>query len=228
MKGKLYGVGIGPGDENLLTLKAVQVLNEVDVIFAPVSHSDKSTAYEIVKNHIPENKKVEFVKTAMSKKTNKTQMYQEIVEQIEEYLEQALNVAFITLGDPTIYSTYIYIHQMIEQKAYDVEIIPGITSFCAGAAKLNIALCENEQTLTIIPATHTSLEDIFKVKGPKVLMKHGEGLKEILAYLKANQTKYESYLVERLGMENERIIKDINQISEKTSYFTILYIKERD
>lgn len=93
-------------------------------------------------------------------------------------LIEGKDVAFLTLGDPGVYSTNTYVHKKIMNRGFETEIVPGITSFCAAAASLNIPLCEAGETLHIIPASYDDLENNLSLKGPKVLMKAwGDNLK---------------------------------------------------
>ena len=94
---------------------------------------------------------------------------------VESYLKQGKNVVFLTLGDPTIYSTYLYVHKRILERGYQAEIVSGITSFCAVAARLNMGLAEMAEPLHVIPATYKAeeMDDLLKLPGTKVLMKSG-------------------------------------------------------
>ncbi|WP_423363556.1 precorrin-2 C(20)-methyltransferase [Mycoplasma sp. P36-A1] len=228
MKGKLYGVGIGPGDAKLLTLKAVEVLKEVDVVVIPQSKNEQSTAYNIVKEHIPTTTEIVGVHTAMSKTHDRNKMYEKAANTIDELLASNKNVAFITLGDPTVYSTYMYIHKIIQEKGYNVEIIPGITSFTAAAAALNTSLCEHNEQLHIIPSTYGGYEQHLQLDGNKVLMKNGKELEKVIEYLKTNNDKYKTSIVEKVSMKDEKIYEDIMDAKDIDSYFTLLIVKERN
>ena len=110
--------------------------------------------------------------------------HEENANLICSYLDAGKKVGFITLGDPTIYSTYIYIHEIIKARGYSVELIPCIPSFCAVAASLNTSLCEKEESLHIIPASYDGLSEALNCKGTKVLMKNGEKINKIKNILK--------------------------------------------
>ncbi len=153
-KGKLFGVGIGPGDKELITLKAVNTIKNADVIAIPDSLSGKNRAYEIIKEYIYE-KEIIFIPMPMVKdKEHLKASHESGAELIINYLDKGRNTAFATLGDPSVYSTYMYIHRIVESKGYDVEMIAGVTSFCASAARLNISLCDGAEPLIIIPANY--------------------------------------------------------------------------
>ena len=130
MAGKLFGLGIGPGDPELLTLKAVRIIQESDVIAVPVKVKEESVAYQITKQAVKEldEKEIIAVHMPMTKDQEKLESsHNEGADQVEKYLKEGKNVAFLTLGDPTVYPTYLYIHKRIQDRGYEVEIVSGIT-----------------------------------------------------------------------------------------------------
>ena len=152
--GKLYGVGVGPGDPELLTLKAVRVLRNRYTYRVPDSVKADKTALHIASAYL-QNKTVETVTTPMVRdKAVVDAAYTAAAGRICALLDQGKQVAFLTLGDPTVYSTYMYIHEKVLARGYDVEVVPGVPSFCAAAARLNLSLCQGSEPLLIIPASH--------------------------------------------------------------------------
>ncbi|MGZ7118447.1 MAG: precorrin-2 C(20)-methyltransferase, partial [Methanobacterium sp.] len=154
-KGKFIGIGVGPGDPDLLTVKAIKALENVDVICAPKSKELKpSLALSIVQN-ILYNRKREY-KTLeplfpMIEDEKALQEYWNLAaDLIMEKLDSGLDVAFITLGDPTVYSTFVYVYQRIKNLDYVTIIIPGITSFTGCAASAKIALAEKDEIMVIV------------------------------------------------------------------------------
>lgn len=227
MKGELIGVGVGPGNPNLLTLKAVQVLQETDVIGIPNVKGRNNTALDIVKEYIEDKDKL-MIDTPMIKNQSKTGIvYQLAAQKIIEILNSGKNVAFITLGDPTIYSTYMYIHYLVKQAGYKTSIVPGITSFSASAAALNISLCEANETLHIIPASDDDYASQLEYSGNKVLMKSGKQLKEVIDVLKKKDLYKNTMMVEKCSMEDEKISQNLDDVNLESSYFSLLIIKEK-
>lgn len=227
MKGKLYGVGVGPGDPELLTLKAVRNIREADVIAVPGAKKEDTVAYRIALGAVPELSEKEAVEIPwiMSKDKEKLQkLYDATTAQIMGLLDKGKTVAFLTLGDPCIYSTYLYIHRAITEKGYETELINGIPSFCAVAARLNMGLVEHDQYLHVIPSLENIEEDLY-LSGTKVLMKSGKrvcSMKEVL-----EQIDVEFAMVENCGMTNERIVQDSKEIHEDTGYYATIILKDR-
>ncbi len=226
MKGILYGVGVGPGDPKLLTLQAVEVLQLADVIAVPDTNGEK-TAMKIVKDYI-EGKELLYCPMPMSRDIAVVEKSHRIsCELLEKELNKGKNIAFITLGDPTIYSTYMYVHRIIIQKGFTARIVSGITSFCASAGALNISLCDREEALHIIPAAYEDTEGLLTLKGTKILMKSGKNLSGVIETLKRMKLYENSQMVECCSMENERIYESLDQVSGESSYFSIIIVKDK-
>ena len=139
MKGTLYGIGVGPGDPRLMTYLAVDTIKRCPVIAVPADGKGKAVAYKIASGIVEDldAKECLNLSTPMTKdKAILDAAYQTAADTIIEQLEQGKDVACLTLGDPTIYSTYIYIHRLVKAKGYETEIVNGIPSFCAVSAKL--------------------------------------------------------------------------------------------
>ena len=186
MTGKLYGIGVGPGDPELLTLKAVRIIKECDVIAVPGKEKDETVAYKIVRQAIPEivEKKCLEIDMPMTKDKEKlAQSHTIAFEKISKVLDSGKNVAFLTLGDPCIYSTYIYVHQKVEQAGYETEIVSGIPSFCAVSARLNQGLVERSEMLHVIPSSY-GIEEGMKLSGTRVLMKAGKKIGQVKEQVK--------------------------------------------
>ncbi|MDE7033570.1 MAG: precorrin-2 C(20)-methyltransferase [Mucispirillum sp.] len=224
-KGKLYGVGIGPGDKELITLKAVNTIKNADVIALPDSLSGKNRAYEIIKEYIDE-KEIIYLPMPMTKdKEHLKASHESGAELIINYLDKGKNTAFATLGDPSVYSTYMYIHRIVESKGYDVEMIAGVTSFCASAARLNISLCDGAEPLIIIPANYEDNKKLLNLFGNKVLMKSGKKMAKVKQEIAECCLTDKTYMVENCGMEEEKIYKDFSMASDESSYFSLIIVK---
>lgn len=226
MSGKLYGVGVGPGDPELLTLKALRLIREADVIAVPGNTPKDSVAYKIVKGAYPQldEKEMMAIPMPMTKDREKLEKaHAEGTEMVKEALDQGQKVVFLTLGDPTVYSTYMYVHKRIQEMGYETEIVSGITSFCAVAARLNMSLVEKAEPLHVIPASY-QIEDALKLPGTKVLMKAGKKMKEVKAQVKA--LNEEAVMIENCGMPAEKIYRSAEEIPEDAGYYSLIIVKD--
>lgn len=177
---KVYGVGVGPGDRELLTLKALKVLKKVEKIFVPVSREGKpSLAYEVVKD-IVEGKSIEELLFPMIRDKERLKVYYQ--RAFERVKNTEGEVAVITLGDPTLYSTFSYLWKLLKENNIPVEIVNGIPSPFACAGRLNIPLVEGGEKLVILPRGE-DLEKYLEVFDTIVVMKTkrlGEILRRVL------------------------------------------------
>ena len=144
---------------------------------------------------------------------------------IAQWLEKGKNVVFLTLGDPTVYSTYIYVHKRIQQLGYDTEIVSGITSFCAVSARFNEGLVEKAQQLHVIPASY-QVEEALKLPGTKVLMKAGKKIQEVKAQIKASGNK--AVMIENCGMPDEKIYRSTDEIPDSAGYYSLIIVKDEN
>ncbi len=225
MTGVLYGVGVGPGDPELLTLKAIRVIKECDILAIPTADKDTCAAYNIVKQAIPEIGEKELLSIALPMTKEKDRLeesHEKGAQIIGEYLRKGYKVAFLTLGDPTVYSTYIYIHKRILEKGYPAEIINGIPSFCAVAARLNESLVENAEQLHVIPSSY-SIKNALTLQGTKVFMKAGKKIGEVKEQLVS--LGLEAAMVENCGMEEEKIYRTPDEIPEEAGYYSLIIVK---
>ena len=222
-KGTLYGVGVGPGDPELMTLKAVKTALHCDLIAVPRKEAANCTALKIALGAAPAlaEKPLLTVDMPMTKDAAiLEESYRKGAALLESALAQGKNICFLTLGDPTVYSTYMYLHQRVRADGYPTAIVPGVTSFCAAAAVLGIPLCENGQQLHIIPGTYVPTEAL-RLPGVKVMMKNN--LPATLSALR--QSGASAVMVENCGMENEKIYRKLDEIPEDAGYFSLLIVK---
>lgn len=222
-RGTLYGVGVGPGDPELMTLKAARTAQKCDLIAVPHKEAAKCTALKIALGAVPElaEKPLLPVDMPMTKDADALERaYRTGAARLEQELEAGKNVCFLTLGDPTVYSTYLYLHQRVQADGYPTVIVPGVPSFCAAAAALGIPLCENREQLHIIPGTYTPVEALG-LSGVKVMMKND--LPTTLSALREQGCR--TWMVENCGMENQHIYKTLEDIPENAGYFSLLIVK---
>jgi len=220
--GKFYGVGIGPGDPELITLKAVNVLSQVDVVIAPVGKKD-SVALKIAKPHV----KSEVVKQDFPMIYNENTLknkWDENVKEIKVLLDKGMDVAFITLGDPMIYSTYTYITDRLH--GYEIETIPGITSFCAAASRINTSIVEGDMPFVVVPVREiATLEKVLDDFDSVILMKVSRVYDDIVDLLA--KKGFKATLVIRCGQEEEEVVQDLDMYKGKKIDYLSLIIARR-
>lgn len=134
------------------------------------------------------------------------------------------NVVFLTLGDPTVYSTYLYVHRWVLEDGYDARIVSGVTSFCAAAASLSEGLVENSEELHVIPASY-QIEDALELSGTKVLMKAGKKMPAVKQFLKEKNCR--AVMVENCGMDTEQKYFSAEEIPDQASYYSLIIVKEK-
>ncbi len=225
MKGIAYGVGVGPGDPELLTLKAVRLIRENEVIAVPGQTARESVAYRIAVQAVPELAEKELVPVYMPMVKDRQRIDEEHrkgAELLKSYLDKGKNVVFLTLGDPTIYCTFSYLQHYLEADGYRVELVSGITSFCAAAARLGLPLAEWDEPLHVVPAVHKT-GDKLERDGNYVLMKSASHMKEVKALLKASGRQVSA--VVNCGMEDEAVYRSADDIPDDAGYFSLIIAK---
>lgn len=219
-----YGLGVGPGDRELVTLKAINILKNTDVLIVPASTGGKSTAFDIVRDYVGDSVEIVYCDMPM---TRDHMQYEKngakVAKIVEENITLDKDVAFITLGDPMIYSTYGYILKSLD-KSIDVVTIPGVSSFCACAAATNTVLCEKGESLTIVPSItdETQIEKAANIADNIVFMKvskNGYKLENMLSDM-------EYVFVSDCGMAEEKIsCNNIEAIKNNKKYFSTIIAK---
>ena len=229
MTGTLYGVGIGPGDPELMTVKAVRVIGECAVIAVPKSGDGERVALSIARQTVPDlmDKRIVELDMPMTR-DDKTlrRLHARAADTLAGILEVGESVAFLTLGDPTVYSTYIYIHRLIKERGYGAVIIPGVPSFCAVSARLGDCLVETSQALHVIPGSYGGLDGQLALPGTKVLMKCGRSFPSVRQRLGELGLTGSAKMIENCGFESERVFKSIDEADESAGYFSVIVVKD--
>ncbi|MCJ7617836.1 MAG: precorrin-2 C(20)-methyltransferase [Desulfobacterales bacterium] len=232
--GTLYGIGVGPGDPELITIKASKILNKVDVVFAAASTKNSySLAVSIAGPHIPETtlvKKLSFPMTINKKETERA--WKDNARTIIKELELGKDVAFLSLGDCMTYSTYGYILKHIRKTASHVNIktIPGITSYQAAASCLNVPLVEGEESLLIVSGARGGehLRQLSVKPECVVFLKAYRNIKDIDSAINESGLYSHSVGVLNCGHPEEEIVTDIKELSKRQpNYWTLIIAKQK-
>lgn len=227
-KGILYGIGVGPGDPELLTLKAVRLIRESDVIMTPAEDVRQSIAYEIVRQAVPEIEEKECVgvKIPMTRDQEERSRFHDLAaDRVTELLDQGKQVAFLNLGDVTVYASYQYIHRRVLTRGYCAELVNGITSFTAAAARLNISVAEDAQQIHVLSQPE-QIQEGLKLSGTKIIMKMGKNMAQVKQWIR--ESGLNAMMVERCGMPDERIMNSVDEIDEHAGYYSLLIVKDRE
>jgi len=220
-KGKLFGLGVGPGDPELMTLKAVRILKACDTIAIPHRDPARCVALQIGAGAVPEilSRPILCLDMPMTRdKQARERAYGRATEQLTAALNGGQSVAFLTLGDPSIYSTFGYLAQRVARAGFPVEIVPGVPSFCAAAAALGEPLCADGEALRILPGT--------EAKGGETWVYMKGGTADIKAALADHGGPV--LAAQNVGMAGERLYRSMKEIPEDGGYFTLIIAKEKE
>ncbi len=229
--GKLFGVGIGPGDPKYLTLRAVEVLQSVDIIFTVISKNATCSTSEDVVSFVNSKAKIQRLMFTMSNDTNvRSAQVLQNAQILLEHLRNGKHCAFATLGDAMTYSTFGYMLEIIQKELHniEIEIVPGITSFATLAAKAQTVLVENQEELRIIPSFKTELaKDLhFSPKSTTILLKTYHSRDALIERLQEEHDIEVTY-AEHLGMEKEYISCQLHEIKQRPKvYLSMMMVKK--
>ena len=239
-KGTFYGIGVGPGDPELITVKALKIIKSCPVIAAPRTGNGDMVALDIVWRtgvlagtaEIAEesDKKILAMDFTMDKDPAKRkENYRKNAEAAARYLDNGQDVAMVTLGDVSLYSTVHYIADELISRGYEIIMVPGVPSFSAAAASLAIPLAEMDAPVHIIPSVRNNSDDYLDLPGTKVLMKAGRHLHRTLDELDRRGLLDVTSLAVNCGMDDEILIKklgDNEPLPDKTGYFTTVIVRD--
>ena len=226
MRGTIYGVGVGPGDPELMTLKAVRLIRETRYIALPSKEPRESLAYRIAVQAAPELAEKELVAVDMPMVRDREKLreaHEQGARRLMDLADTGENVVFLTLGDPTVYCTFSYLQHILEGAGYPVVLVSGVTSFCAAAARLGISLAEWDEPIHILPAAHKT-GDLLDLEGTYVLMKSASHMREAKEMLMHSGRKTQAVI--DCGLDSERICRDVTEIPDDAGYFSLIIAKE--
>ncbi len=242
-KGTFYSVSTGPGDSELLTLQAVHILKNCPVIFCPETlseknkQSSKNIAWDTVNKVVNlKDKTVKFFSFTMEKEPLQArQTYKKAASQCIEYLTKGLDVAFISIGDVSLYSTAGHVASIIKNGGFSVRYIAGVTSFSQAACAASLDLAGRDSKVTIIPGdayiNNGELDNILESDGTKIIMKTHRYFKTLIDLIIEKNMCDRCYIVQKCSMKDERIyngqeIKNLPPESYRDSYLSVIIILE--
>lgn len=228
--GTLYGVGVGPGAPDLLTLRAVSVLRSVSVILAAASpKNDDSLALSIASPHLPDSCEIVRLDFPMTREKSVMEAaWERNAAHTEQILLSGRNAAFLTLGDPMTYSTFGYLMRTVltMNAGLSVKVVPGITSYQAAAAETRTVLCEGEENLLLISGINNGnrLHQLLKESDSSVILKAYRNMPAIRKAIGDTGKSEECLFVSRLGLEGEVIVHGSDDIPEKPHYLSLIMV----
>lgn len=232
-KGTLYGIGVGPGDPELITVKGAMTLARCRRVFVPKARTAaESLALSIAERYVSERAEIrELVFPMTADRGELSLRWGEAADEIAAVLEKGEDACFLTLGDPLLYSTYIYLLRELRVRVPDAPVVtvPGVTAFSAAAALSGFAVGEGKSPVTVVPAAD-DLGDVRRAVeggGTVVLMKIGKRLPEILDLLEEAGVIRDALFVSHAGLEGERVVTDLRQLRgerEEAGYLSIILI----
>lgn len=233
--GRLTAIGVGPGDPELLTLKAARLLKEADVVLAPVGErSDRSLAAETVASLL-DSERQEMVSLSCpmrSDEEGRAGRWAQIAAEIAAQVRAGKSVVFVTLGDPMFYSTFLYLYRELQNSYPDIPVgtVPGISSVYAAASLAGVPLGLVDETFSVVPATapDSDIEAALGRPGTVVLLKvyrAFDRLKSLLARLGLEQN---AVYVRRIGLDGEKVVHDLNEVSKTDlDYMSLILVRQK-
>ena len=206
--------------------KAQRIIAQAAVLAVPDKGSGEKTALTIA-GELAEGKEILLCDAPMVRdEAALDAAYEANADRVCALLDGGKDVAFLTLGDPTVYSTYLYLHRKVVARGYEAEIIPGVPSFCAVAARLGAALCEKSERLLIVPASHKDVDDCLDVDANLVFMKAGREIGALKEKLAEKGLLERASMVANCGMEGEAVYPRFAELTDGSGYFSVVLVKK--
>ena len=230
MKGTLYGVGVGPGDPELMTVKAWRLVSMAKVIAYLVANGNQSTARNIAQPFMPDD--VEEIAIDMPMRTEREpaqKAYDEGAAAISKHLEIGVDVIMLCEGDPFFYGSFMYMFERLAG-SFNTIVVPGVTSITAAASVIGQPLCERDDVLKVLPATmaETDLQRELSTASAAAIIKVGRHFVKVKRVLSALHLEDHATAVER-ATHDTQMIRDVAQIHEDTlPYFTTIIVRKRN
>ena len=226
-KGILYGIGVGPGDPELLTLKAHRLINECDILAYPAPEVGEGLALEIVRPLLKNQTEFLPLRLPVAISPFPQQAYDQAAKLLEVPLDIGKTVAVICEGDPFFYGSFMYLFERLSER-FMTEIIPGVSSPMAGAAVLKTPLVSRNEVLTILPGPleETDLEQRLLNTDAAVIMKVGRHLTKIRRVLRHLRLEHCAHYVEHATMPNQQIIPIENLEAQNVPYFSMILVRK--
>lgn len=228
MTGRLYGVGVGPGDPELLTLKAVRLISDCPVIAYPApAGGSEGMARQIAGPHIPDGKTEIVIETPMVPgQFPANDIYDRYATEIAKYLSDGKDVAVLCEGDPFLFGSFMYLFGRLSAD-HPTEVVPGVSSLGACAARAELPLVSRNQVLSVVPAPidEADLERRISAADAVAIMKVGRHLAKVRRVLEKLGRLSDATYVERATLDNERVLPLSELDDEQAPYFSMILLR---
>ncbi len=229
MTGTLYGLGIGPGDPDLITLKALKILQSTDVLAYPTLEDGDSLARAIVDPHLTGTRTEIPIRIPMVVERKPAQdAYDTAAEELKEHLEKGEDVAVLCEGDPFFYGSFMYLFGRIAED-YPVEVIPGVSSLTACSSALQAPLSARNDILTVLPAPIESdiLKPRIEAADSLAIMKVGRHFDRVRDLIEEMGLTDKAHYIERATLDNQKILPLADVPADAAPYFSMILIHKR-
>jgi precorrin-2/cobalt-factor-2 C20-methyltransferase len=226
VSGRLYGIGVGPGDPELLTLKAHRILTRAPVVAYPAPDSGTSFARSIVAGYIRGDQiEIPIVIPMRGLRFPAREIYDRAASELAAHLDSGRDVAVLCEGDPFFFGSFMYLFERLAAR-YETEVVPGVSSLMAGAAALGRPLAARNDTLCVIPAPlpDERIEALLAVSDAAAIIKVGRHLERIRDLLARHSLISSAGYLERIGLGNERILPLGRMTEAEAPYFSLILV----
>jgi precorrin-2/cobalt-factor-2 C20-methyltransferase len=228
--GRFYGVGVGPGDPELITRKAERILHAVDWIFLPESRGGSFVRRIVEPLGLP-CEKFRPVSLCMSRdRAEDGQTYRRVASEIVNELRRGKSAAWITEGDPLFYSTFVHLHDELRHHAdVRIEIVPGVTSASAAAACIGMPVARLDERVAVVPACYgvQQLPALLEQFTNVFLLKVHASVRELLAQLASFGGRVQAVYVEHVGTPEERVVTDLESLKDvDLPYLSLVMVRK--
>lgn len=229
-KATLFGVGVGPGDPEDITLRALRIMRACPVILLPQAPPERCAAWRIALQACPELEAKRVVCAPIPMVRDAEQLvaaYDEAADCALDMLGQGLDVAFLTIGDPTVYSTFAPIAKRVAEKGGSVRWVGGVTSFCAAAAALGMPLAKGDENVSIFAGGAPAQDAAAGRPATEVYMKSGKALDGLVDWLKkrSRSERLQISAVSNCGYDDQRLYFHLEEIPASSPYMTVVIVK---
>ncbi len=223
--GIFYGIGVGTGDPEYLTLKAVRLIQQADIIAYLKSETGTSIARDIATDWIVKQQQMPISMPYKKDREMANQAYDKAAEQISDYLQQGLKVVFLCEGDPLFFGSYIYLHRRLSPH-YSCEIVPGISAINSTTALAQIPLLQQNENLAIVSSRSTDIDILNALNdySSVIIMKAGCARPRLLKLIKQSKRLAKTCYIQRAGQTGEQILHDVSQLTGKGDYFSLFIV----